>query len=544
MMVTEIELKYLLLDNEAQATMEQVKATIELLLNNSETNFSYQQKVLTNRYFDTPKLLFRQHRIALRSRGTKFENNECFEQTIKTSGKVIAGLHQRPEYNIDIDNNEPILSFFPDAIWPEEIDVNQLQQEIVELFSTNFTRHTWLITLANGQVELAFDSGTIACKDFSQTPNIYEIELELVSGDTEALFFVTQILFSKLALRPGQLTKAARGYALFHQSQSQASMIENELTHFKESPKKSAYYRKNEAVKQAAFFTMPLSKSMSIDQAFKAGIGFCLSQLQLNVDNYVAEPSLSKLGKINEILRLIRQGLWLFSPLLSDEDSKLRDELSYYIRTMHWVDNAHYIQALINKQSTYQKESAVTQKIITKLELDKKSYPCELEVLSLLHCESFNNLQLALLGLLLREESLQSDNITTEQKLVDFACTELKQSFSLLTNSLLSPEGLTSKEYYFKAHSLLTRALLTQHWFSSLFIEQGSKLINNFNMPWLDIKQGVSELQSIELLKQQLEQLPEPEHKLIDWLITKNDNLLAALDQSRVKGLSMKCYWC
>ena len=116
----------------------------------------------------------------MRSRGTKFENNECFEQTIKTSGKVIAGLHQRPEYNIDIDNNQPILSLFPEAIWPEEIDVNQLQQEIVELFSTNFTRHTWLITLANGQVELAFDSGTIACKDFSQTPNIYEIELELV----------------------------------------------------------------------------------------------------------------------------------------------------------------------------------------------------------------------------------------------------------------------------------------------------------------------------------------------------------------------------
>lgn len=544
MMVTEIELKYLLLDNEAQATMEQVKATIELLLNNSETNFSYQQKVLTNRYFDTPKLLFRQHRIALRSRGTKFKNNECFEQTIKTSGKVIAGLHQRPEYNIDIDNNEPILALFPDAIWPEEIDVNQLQQEIVELFSTNFTRHTWLITLANGQVELAFDSGTIACKDFSQKPNIYEIELELVSGDTEALFFVTQILFSKLALRSGQLTKAARGYALFHQSQSQASMIEDKLTQCKESPIKSAYYRKNEAVKQATFFTMPLSKSMSLDQAFKAGIGFCLSQLQLNVDNYVAEPSLTKLGKINEILRLIRQGLWLFSPLLPDEDSKFRDELSYYIRTIHWVDNAHYIQALINKQSTYQKESAVTQKIITKLELDKKSYPCELEVLSLLHCERFNNLQLALLAFLLREESLQSDNITSEQKLVDFACTELKQSFSLLTNSLLSPEGLTSKEYYFKAHCLLNRALLTQHWFSSLFIGQGSKLINNFNMPWLDIKQGISELQSIELLKQQLEQLPEPEHKLIDWLITKNDNLLAALDQSRVKGLSMKCYWC
>ena len=104
-MVTEIELKYSLLKNEKQATMKQVKALIDLLLNSHGIDYSYQQKYLTNCYFDTPDLTLRQHRIALRSRGTKLNNVECFEQTIKTSGRVIAGLHQRPEYNIDIKIN-------------------------------------------------------------------------------------------------------------------------------------------------------------------------------------------------------------------------------------------------------------------------------------------------------------------------------------------------------------------------------------------------------------------------------------------------------
>ena len=68
-------------------------------------------------------------------------------------------------------------------------------------------------------------------------------------------------------------------------------------------------------------------------------------------------------------------------------------------------------------------------------------------------------------------------------------------------------------------------------------------MVSRFSMPWLDIKQGISELQSLSLLQQQLVHLPASEPKLAQWLTNKSDNLITALDQSRAKALTMKPYW-
>jgi triphosphatase len=546
-MVTEIELKYSLLKNEKQATMKQVKALIDLLLNSHGIDYSYQQKYLTNCYFDTPDLTLRQHRIALRSRGTKLNNVECFEQTIKTSGRVIAGLHQRPEYNIDIKNNEPIISLFPKSIWQEGTDLKQLQQDIIELFSTNFTRHTWLITLESAQVELAFDSGNIACKDFDRKPSIYEIELELVKGDSNALFSLIQILFSQLALRPGQLTKAARGYALSHQHQRQVSSEKSQSIDYKEASIKSNFVGKSHVVEQDFSFSMPLHRGMSVDEAFKAGIGYCVSQLQLKIDHYVEGPSLNTLTKISEILLLIRHGLCLFSSSLSDEEAKLSSELSYFIQAIQWVDNARCIDTFIDKHNQNQTENLATNKIISKLESIYKHSSCQSEALALLHSERFNNLQLALLVILLREKNSQPDRLTSEQTLIDFACARLTQSSKLLSHELenLSPlENLSSHESFFNAQSSLTPVLLTTSWFSSLFLEHDSHVRANYSRLWLDVKLCIAELQLLDLVKQASEQFVAPDPQLLDWLEIEFENLTATLEQSKNRALSMKPYWC
>ena len=113
-MVTEIELKYSLLECRDMATEQQVKAQICQLLTEQELTFVHQVKQLSNHYFDTKSLSLRQQRIALRTRGTQSLHQDVrFEQTIKTSGTGIAGLHQRPEYNVDIDDAKPILALFP-----------------------------------------------------------------------------------------------------------------------------------------------------------------------------------------------------------------------------------------------------------------------------------------------------------------------------------------------------------------------------------------------------------------------------------------------
>ena len=125
-MVTEIELKYSLLESNELTTPKQIEESISLLLSEHELSFVHQVKQLSNHYYDTSDLSLRKNRIALRTRGTQFFGEaESFEQTIKTSGTIIAGLHQRPEYNVDIDDDRPIIALFPNTIWQSNTDINQ-----------------------------------------------------------------------------------------------------------------------------------------------------------------------------------------------------------------------------------------------------------------------------------------------------------------------------------------------------------------------------------------------------------------------------------
>jgi len=541
-MATEIELKYSLLEtNDLTATVP-VETIIEELLTEQNISFTYQEKYLTNCYFDTESLSLREQKIALRTRGTKCAGEKArFEQTIKTSGKVIAGLHQRPEYNVDIDNSTPIISLFPDNIWQAKTDIAQLQHQLIELFSTNFTRHTFLLSFDNAQVELVVDSGEICCKGLNETDKIYEIELELASGGVEKLFSVVKLLFSKLPLRPGQLTKAARGYALFKKV-GEKTFPENALKANK--TKANTVLERNELTAGLALSMVTLSKQTSINETFDQGLELTLAKLQRAIDNYVAKPSLSILKEISEFLAFIRQGFWLFVDSLPAESLKLRAELSYFIRTIHWVDIADHIQIFFNKQSQYQKETLVSQALITKLQLSQNRYPDESQVLALFHSERFNNLQLDLLTLLLKRNGESIRGEKDGRELLIFASDKLNTSDIELKTELANlqqPESYSAKEVYLNANSLLIRALLTTSWFNSLFSDV--KAVSKYETPRLDIKQGISELHFLNLLEQQLMQLPQPAEKLENWLINKSENLIAALDQSCAKALSMKPYW-
>jgi triphosphatase len=171
--------------------------------------------VLTNHYFDTPDRMLRQHDIGLRIRG----NNQKFEQTLKTSGKSIGGLHQRPEYNVQLDalikqNFEiPKLKLFPLSAWPKTIDVNELQTKIETLFSTHFERKVYLLEFSNGDiVELVWDLGEV--RSGNKSAPICEIELELKKGNTKALFDLAKRIVGLLPTSIGTDSKAARGYNL------------------------------------------------------------------------------------------------------------------------------------------------------------------------------------------------------------------------------------------------------------------------------------------------------------------------------------------
>jgi triphosphatase len=151
---------------------------------------------------------------------------------------------------------------------------------------------------------------------------------------------------------------------------------------------------------------------------------------------------------------------------------------------------------------------------------------------------------LDLLILLLKSsnESINAGNDGRE--LLIFASEKLNTSHIDLKNQLANlhqPELYSVKEVYLNTNSLLIRALLTTSWFNSLFSDV--KAVSKYETPRLDIKQGISELHFLNLLEQQLMQLPQPAEKLENWLINKSENLIAALDQSCAKALSMKPYW-
>lgn len=198
-MQTEIEIKFFV--------ARDIQAELSNLLNSLEIKESSQQQ-LGNVYFDTPTLALRQLEMGLRIRRC----DTFAEQTIKCRGQVVGGLHARPEYNAPVSGDLPTLSAFPDEIWPTLTERDHIQQQLVAQFRTDFLRRHWLIAFEGAEIELAWDQGEIVGSQGSTTIN--ELELELKSGATAALFALARRLARIGGLRLGAQSKAQRGYRL------------------------------------------------------------------------------------------------------------------------------------------------------------------------------------------------------------------------------------------------------------------------------------------------------------------------------------------
>ncbi len=163
---------------------------------------------LINIYFETAGFDLRHHGIGLRVRG----NDESYEMTAKTAGKVIGGLHQHPEYNVPVPGPELDLSLLPAEIWPVGTNIGDLQQELKPLFRTDYQREKWVVRSGDSEIEVAFDRGDVIAGDLREP--ICELELELLQGNTADLLAYAQTLTAEGGLRLGSLSKAARGYYL------------------------------------------------------------------------------------------------------------------------------------------------------------------------------------------------------------------------------------------------------------------------------------------------------------------------------------------
>ncbi len=173
---------------------------------------------LHNIYYDTPELLLRQQRIALRLRRLGEAAKPKWLQTLKTAGRADSALSQRGEWEMPVRRAALSRKLLEATPWSEMDPEGSLFAALAPVFETSFQRTSWQLRRRDGSlVEVALDIGRIAAGDKS-TP-LCELELELKAGPVTALFEVAQEIARTIAVLPLQASKAERGYALMQDGQ-------------------------------------------------------------------------------------------------------------------------------------------------------------------------------------------------------------------------------------------------------------------------------------------------------------------------------------
>ncbi|MEO0983519.1 MAG: CYTH and CHAD domain-containing protein [Pseudomonadota bacterium] len=191
------------LDPEALATLRKHAALRPHTVGRATT------RVLRSIYFDTPSGRLRDAGLSLRLRRT----GHGWTQTLKASRRTKDGLQRVYELNSDAAAPVPNLDAVPDAAWRKRLRKALKGKPLKPVFETRVRRTSRLLASDQGEVELAIDTGRIVSGE-AEAP-VSEIELELKSGETDAVFDWARDLLGDQPARLEQPSKADRGAALF-----------------------------------------------------------------------------------------------------------------------------------------------------------------------------------------------------------------------------------------------------------------------------------------------------------------------------------------
>lgn len=200
----ETELKLCCTDERVWEQIMTAEALVTVTVPGSEIT-----QQLEARYFDTPSHALQKAKLAYRLR----REGENWVATVKDSGSSKGGLHARQEWNLIASHNEPDVQAFADM----EIGL-RLQEavgdEILEpILITSFERRKVDVVMPGGStIEVAADKGAIIVGE--KTELILEIELELKTGQPEALFMLGAGLAREYPLLPEPKSKFYRGLLL------------------------------------------------------------------------------------------------------------------------------------------------------------------------------------------------------------------------------------------------------------------------------------------------------------------------------------------
>ncbi|AZG72063.1 inorganic triphosphatase [Shewanella livingstonensis] len=459
-------------------------------------------KKLTNGYFDTDDLQLRRWDMGLRVRG--FDNQ--LEQTIKTAGRVVGGIHSRPEYNVSINQKTPILSRFPKEIWPTANDLDRVSTSLTCIFETNFERQTWHIYLNDSLIEVALDVGEIIAQD--NVDPICELEFELLAGDTSALIQLAMQVAISVPFRLGKASKAQRGYQLAGKS-------------------------KPFSIEHIDYVGLP--KNNNLPQALSTLLETGLERWQLienilTTSNDIDQQS-ALWGELRRCVRLLRLSLNQFG-LLNQQTSLLFDHLE---RALEFVGPLQSCCLLLQDGAKMLANINDKPLVCQQLENHINSMSISTQLMSIWQQPEYGQLQLTLVDLLLTTENGQH-KLDNYPELGLFANQLQQSSWKRIGKLMPITAKMDSGDYQHVANAL-DESILVGFAYGEMY---PAKKREAFRAPWQDLALGISTLSAYKILR-----LLSERHQLNieTWLDNKETSLLFAMEQSRKSALKAPIYW-
>ncbi len=225
-------------------------------------------------YFDTADYSLFSAGLSLRVR----RSGRHFTQTVKRISTKDA--LSRQEWETPVVAMSPDLGALPIAEIGTPFETIA-PEALLPVFTTNVRRHAFMVDLADAQVEVAFDEGTVVA-GAEQEP-ISEIELELKRGRPATLYELGLSLMEAGPLRLGTQSKSTRGYML-------ASL---------EAPK---------AVKAGS---SKLEREDIVDDAIARFMADCQQQILANLVPAESGEDPEGIHQLRVALRRLRTLLWL-----------------------------------------------------------------------------------------------------------------------------------------------------------------------------------------------------------------------------------------
>jgi len=233
-------------------------------------------------YYDTPDLKLWQAGVALRLRRT----GEKWMQTIKSDGVVVAGLHQRREFESEIAAPFPDFSAIDDTEFAAHFAAPNLRAHLKPVIVTEFTRTICMLAPAEGvKIEASIDRGMIKSGD--ATAPICELELEVKAGPAWRAHQAALQLLETVPMMVEDRSKAERGIALHRRT-----------------PRKPLKTPPS-----------PVIAGMTSNDAFKALIQMCLLHYTANQRGMLDGADLEYLHQMRVALRRLRSVFSTFAPL-------------------------------------------------------------------------------------------------------------------------------------------------------------------------------------------------------------------------------------